>query len=275
MKLLILSHKLIIKPRLKIIPYLNYNEKKVYYQLNDSEIKERAILFVHGSGGSSYTWKEQLAKLDVNYMLIAVDLPSHSKTEDFSNLSLDLYVDVLKELVESLNLHKIILGGHSLGGAVIQDFYFKYPDKIIALILCGTGGRLRVSPFILNSLQNNFQEFLNAYPAGAFYRKTSKEIYEPLINEVAKNNPEVTYTDYKICDNFDIMEKVHLINVPCLIICGKNDNLTPPKYSQYFHNKIENSELVLIDKAGHYVMLEKPDVVNQSITYFIENYLKK
>jgi len=267
-----LDHKLTKKTRLDIIPYLNYNGKKVYYELNDSEITDRAIIFVHGSGGSSYTWKEQLANLNVNYTLIAIDLPSHSKTEEFSKLSLDLYVDVIKELADSLNFNEIILAGHSLGGAVIQDFYFKHPNKVVGLILCGTGARLRVSQVIFNSLQNNFQEFLDQYP-GAFDRKTLKEIYEPVISRVAEINPEVTYTDYKICDNFDVMDKVQSIGVPCLIICGNNDIMTPPKYSKYFHEKIKNSELILIDRAGHYVMLEKPEELNQAIVEFINKYL--
>jgi len=69
------------------------------------------------------------------------------------------------------------------------------------------------------------------------------------------------------------MDKMNLIKIPCLIICGKDDKLTPPKYAMYFNDKIERSELVLIDEAGHLVMLEKLDEVNQAIEDFIEKYL--
>jgi pimeloyl-ACP methyl ester carboxylesterase len=139
--------------------------------------------------------------------------------------------------------------------------------------LCATGARLRVSPVILNSLKNNFQEFLDGFPIGAFYRKTSKEIINTFVNEMAKTNPEVIYNDFKICDNFDIIDKVQLIDVPCLIICGTADSLTPPKYSKFFHEKIKNSKLIIIDKAGHMVMVEKPEEVNNAIKEFINNYL--
>ena len=133
------------------MPFLEYKEKKVFYQIKEAET-DQAIIFIHGSGGNSYVWKNQLANLDLNYKLIAIDLPSHDQSE--------LYVDIVKSLVNSLKLMEIVLAGHSLGGAVIQSYYFNYPDEVSALILVGTGARLRVSPIILTSLQNNFQELL-------------------------------------------------------------------------------------------------------------------
>jgi pimeloyl-ACP methyl ester carboxylesterase len=54
-----------------------------------------------------------------------------------------------------------------------------------------------------------------------------------------------------------------------LIICGKEDLLTPVKYSQYLKQKIKNSELYIIEEAGHMVMLEKPNEVNQIIERFL------
>lgn len=256
------------------MPLFEYNGKKIYYQFKEKEEKN-AIIFIHGSGENSIVWKGQLNDLNLNYNLIAIDLPSHAESDDFPELSLDLYVDVIKKLVDFLHLKKIVLCGHSLGGAIVQEYFFKNQKEVSALILCGTGARLRVSPMILNSLKNNYQEFLNGLPMGAFYRKTSKEIKKTLVIEIAKTNPEVTFADFKICDNFDVMDKVASINVPCLIVCGNEDKLTPIKYSQYFKDKIKDSKLVVIKDAGHMVMLEKPNEVNKAIEEFIENNLEK
>ena len=71
------------------------------------------------------------------------------------------------------------------------------------------------------------------------------------------------------------MDKVASINVPCLIVCGNEDKLTPVKYSQYFKDKIKDSKLVVIKDAGHMVMLEKPNEVNKAIEEFIEKNLEK
>jgi pimeloyl-ACP methyl ester carboxylesterase len=168
----------------------------------------------------------------------------------------------------------MILAGHSLGGAVVQDYYFKYPYDVSALILIGTGGRLRVNPSILNMVKNDYQEYLKSLPAGAFYSKTPREVINGYIDETSKIPPEVTFCDFRICDEFDTLKKTGTITIPCLVLCGNVDKLTPIKYSQFFKDKIENSKFKIIKKAGHMVMLERPKQVNNAIEIFIINNLK-
>jgi pimeloyl-ACP methyl ester carboxylesterase len=254
------------------MPFVEFNGKNIFYQIKQAETN-KAIIFIHGSGGNSRIWKNQLANLDLDYNIIAIDLPSHDQSDNFSELSLELYIDVVKSMINNLKLKEVVLAGHSLGGAVIQSYYLNYSDGVKALLLIGTGARLRVSPIILNSLQTNFQEFLKGLPIGAFYRRTSKEIVDEYIAETSKIAPEVIYRDFEICDEFDMMDKLSLIDVPCLIICGNDDKLTPVKYSQYYHKNLKDSKLSIIKNAGHMVMLEKPEEVNQAIEFFIKNHL--
>lgn len=211
--------------------------------------------------------------MNIDYNIFALDLPSHNNSDKFSELFIDLYVDVVRKFIEILDSKNVILCGHSLGGAVIQTYYFKYPLDTKALILIGTGGRLRVSPLILETLKNDFQEYLSGTWM-TFYRGVSKELIELQKNELLKTDPEVIYNDFKICDEFDLLDKTTSISIPCLIIVGKQDNLTPVKYSEFFHKNIKSSELVIIEKAGHMVMLEHPKRVNKAIENFINNNLR-
>ena len=249
--------------------YLDYNGKQVFYDLKKNTLKT-IIIFIHGSGGDASTWKNQLNAIN-SYSLIALDLPSHGKSDRFEDLSLNLYVDVLKRLIDSLDYDKIIVCGHSLGGAIIQTYYFKYPEDLDALILMNTGAKLRVSPAILESLKRDYEEYLTYLNRVAFSKKTTNSIMEEYKDKSSLIGAEVTYQDFKICDNFNLFEKTNLIKIPCLIICGTDDKLTPVKYAQYFHDKIPNSKLVMIENAGHMVMLEKFEEVNDSITKFIED----
>ena len=251
--------------------YLKIEDKRIYYNIQKSG-SNRVIIFVHGSGGDSNMWKNQ-AKLDIEYDIINLDLPSHGKSSEYLELSLDLYVEVLNHLILSLNYEEVVLCGHSLGGAIIQSYYYLYPKRVKALILIGTGGRLRVSPAILDSLKSNYQEFLKGLPSGAFNKSTSGDIINDYINETLTVGPYVTYKDFSICDTFDTLEKTSSINIPCLIVVGKDDKLTPIKYSEFFHNKINDSDLHVIKDAGHMVMLEKPVEVNTIIKNFFTNRL--
>jgi pimeloyl-ACP methyl ester carboxylesterase len=160
-----------------------------------------------------------------------------------------------------------------MGGVVSQEFYFRYPKDVSALILCATGGRMRVSQEIFDSIKPDYHKYLNALPKGTFYEKTSKSIIDNAVLEASQADPEVVYRDFKICDAFDTLHKTNSIDIPCIIICGKHDRLTPVKYSKFFHDKISNSELHIIKKAGHGVMLERPKQVNQAIEKFIDNKL--
>ncbi|KKM88660.1 hypothetical protein LCGC14_1256540, partial [marine sediment metagenome] len=209
----------------------------------------RTIIFIHGSGGISNTWKNQF-DIKISCNIIAIDLPSHGKSDKIAELNLELYVDNVRELVIFLKIKEVILAGHSLGGAVIQEYYFKYPDDVLALLLIGTGGRLRVKPQIFDSLKKDHPAYLESLK-GAFSESTDKSLIDAYSKESSKNSAEVTYSDFIICDNFDTLDKTTTIGIPCLIVCGIDDSLTPVKYSEYFHKKLKNSELVLIENAGH------------------------
>jgi len=198
-----------------------------------------------------------------------LDLPSHAKSEKMPELSMDLYVDVVKTLILSLNLKDIILCGHSLGGAIAQSYFFKYPENLQALVLVSTGARLRVSSLIFEALKKNLNEYIDSIPVGAFYRKTNRNIIEKLIQEVKKTDSTVIYDDFRICDTFDTLERTNSIKVPVLILVGKQDKLTPVKYSQFFHEQIVHSQLRIIEKAGHQVMIERPGEFNEALEKFL------
>jgi pimeloyl-ACP methyl ester carboxylesterase len=82
----------------------------------------------------------------------------------------------------------------------------------------------------------------------------------------------VVYGDFETCDKFDVMGSLDRINLPTLIICGRDDLLTPVKYSEYLRAHIRNSELRVIDDAGHMVMLEKPEEFNEILENFLRNF---
>jgi pimeloyl-ACP methyl ester carboxylesterase len=62
---------------------------------------------------------------------------------------------------------------------------------------------------------------------------------------------------------------VEKIDLPTLIICGEEDELTPVKYSGFLHERIRTSRLETLPHAGHMVMLESPDAFNLKVKEFI------
>jgi pimeloyl-ACP methyl ester carboxylesterase len=71
------------------------------------------------------------------------------------------------------------------------------------------------------------------------------------------------------CDRFDIMNEVEKIDLPTLVLCGAEDELTPVKYSQFLHSRIRHSKIEILPNAGHMVMMELPQTFNEKIRKFI------
>jgi pimeloyl-ACP methyl ester carboxylesterase len=81
----------------------------------------------------------------------------------------------------------------------------------------------------------------------------------------------VLYGDFLACDRLDIRDGISRINIPTLIICGKNDKMMPPEFSQFLQDTIPSAQLSLIENAGHMVMLENPELFNRSLREFLES----
>ncbi|HOP86503.1 MAG TPA: alpha/beta hydrolase, partial [Syntrophorhabdaceae bacterium] len=104
----------------------------------------------------------------------------------------------------------------------------------------------------------------------AFSSKADKKLLDYQYNESLKCSSEVIYKDFFACDNFNVMNTINSISLPTLIICGKEDALTPPKYAEFLQKQIKNSTLVLIEDSGHVPLLERPEEVNNAIEKFIK-----
>jgi pimeloyl-ACP methyl ester carboxylesterase len=173
--------------------------------------------------------------------------------------------------VKALGLPKVFLVGHSMGGAIVQTLALTHPGVIKGIILVGTGARLRVLPLILNGIKNNFEETVLKITQFAYSGKAPSDLIEKGVSMMLQCRGEVLFGDFLACDRFDLMKQVEKINLPTLILCGEDDQLTPVKYSQFLHSRIKGSKLEVLRNAGHMVMMESPQAFNEKIREFIRS----
>jgi pimeloyl-ACP methyl ester carboxylesterase len=229
----------------------------------------RTLCLVHGSGGSTLAWIPQLEGLADAARVVALDLPGHGESGGEGCRMIDGYVAVVRGFVEALGFGRVVLGGHSMGGAIVQAFALAHPDRLDGIVLVGTGARLRVLPRIFELMVSSYAEgcaFVNSY---AFSPATSEALKEGGRATLLRNRPEVTIGDFAACDAFDVLDRVRAIRVPALVIGGEDDQLTPPKYGAYLSRAIPGARLALVERAGHYVQLEQPEAVNAEIRRFL------
>lgn len=168
-----------------------------------------------------------------------------------------------------MGARKVFLVGHSMGGAIVQTLALTHPEVIKGIVLVGTGARLKVLPKILDGIKENFRETIPRIIQYAYSRKAPSELIEQGVNQMLQGRPEVLHGDFSACDRFDVMKEVERIHLPTLILCGEDDELTPVKYSQFLHSRIEGSRLEVLPNAGHMVMMESSQAFNEKIREFI------
>jgi pimeloyl-ACP methyl ester carboxylesterase len=240
-----------------------------YYQ-EAGDPNKKTIVFVHGAGGSSATWFMQLKNLSRQLHIVAIDLNGHGRTLNRPGSGVE--ISYLEDIEQTLSKYDApILGGHSMGGALAQLYALKRPEQLSGLVLIGTGARLKVNAIIFDLLEKDFEGYVDALGAYMFFESASEEMIETSKEEVRKCPSEIIRRDFDFCNEFDIMNEISSIRVPTLIIVGKQDAMTPVKYADYLHQKIEGSVLQVIENAGHMVMLEKAPEVNSTIANWVSS----
>lgn len=231
---------------------------------------KKSVLFIHGSGGSHYAWDLQ-SSLENDFNIVVVDLPGHGESKGEGLKTVEEFSNALHQLIhqEFSSYLPLILVGHSLGGAIIQQYTLKHPQDLLGIVLVGTGAKLRVMDQVLDNLLDDFEEIVNLIAQYAFHKETDPRIIQKSIDQLLECPPNIMLQDFKACNVFNLFNEINNISVPTLIICGTNDLLTPVKYSKYLQENIANSKFVEIPDAGHMVMLEQPQPFNQALKSFI------
>jgi pimeloyl-ACP methyl ester carboxylesterase len=244
------------------------------------KLQEAQLLFIHGASSSADFWHWQRSAFPQGHY---VDLPGHERSA-MADLAwqkgdprtlIARYADWIADYVERAHLADVVLNGHSMGGAITLTLALERPAWLRAIILTGTGARLRVSPRLLDLLRTDYPAAVDATIESSFAPATTQLNYAQKVRrngtrrQMLRTPREVALADYEACDSFDIMERVGEIRLPTLCIVGDQDAMTPVKYSNYLHRSIYGSLLEVVEGAGHMLPLEKPDEYNRRISDFL------
>jgi len=250
------------------MPYIEVNSVRLFYAEAQSPDARLAMVLVHGAGENHLVWPASLRRMD-GATVYALDLPGHGKSGGQGRASIADYVAVLLGFLDSLGVERVVIAGHSMGGAIAQLFALSYPTRVMGLILVATGARLRVAPVILDGILTNTDATLDLVTRFAWGPNAPEQMVQLGRVQMAEVNPRVTANDYAACNAFDVMERMGQITAPTLVVGGTADQMTPPKYVAFLAEKIPGARLVMIEGAGHMVMLEQPDLVARHVQQFL------
>ena len=222
------------------------------------------LVFVHGAGGTHRVWRHQTSAFPGS---IALDLPGHPRGRGYNTIP--EYARFVTQVIAERKLTSAILVGHSMGGAITIEIALARPQFLTGIVLVGSEARLRVTPVIKDEVTRDYAHAAKIIAEWAYSPKSDARLRRASIEELLDVPAEVTYGDFEACDRFDRMNEIDRIDLPTLLVCGEDDALTPVKYSHYMGKRIRNARLVTIPGAGHSVMLEKPEELNNALRSFL------
>ena len=224
-----------------------------------------------------------------------IDLPGYGKSsKQIHSGEVCFYTKIIDEFINKLELKNVSLVGHSMGGQIAASYVLDYPNRISNLILVAPAGfetfnedeveliKKIISPEILIKTSDN-QIRLN-YKFNFYNMPVEAE--EMIADRITIKKDSDFSNHCTVVSNSlfgllkaPIINRLNEINIPTLILFGKNDLLIPNKsihqttteeIAIFGSSKIKNNRLVLFDKCGHFLQFEKPALFNSNIISFIE-----
>ncbi len=255
----------------------------------------QTILFIHGLGSYLQAWTRNVEILRSDYRCISIDLPGYGKSSKQPHSGqMTFYAGIVNELLQQLDIEKVILAGHSMGGQISVTTALLYPQLVEGLILVDPAGfepfhegqkqwfrevmtlemvKLTTPEAIQNNLATNFYRL----PDDAEFMITDRISMRSAYDFEAYCYTVVQSVSGMV--NEPVREYLKDIDKPTLIFFGENDNLIPNRYlnpgktvdvAKEGAALIPGSKLIMVPKCGHFMMFEKPEVFNSEVKLFFK-----
>lgn len=260
------------------MPYLEHSGRRTYFEETGAG---PALVLGHSFLCSTEMWCNQIAPLSEHCRVINVDYRGHGKSDPaHERFSLYDLLDDTLAILDHLEISQAVWGGLSTGGMVALRAAINHPERVRGLIVldADAGGERRwvalkyramaavarivgIGPFVPLVLSLMF---------GRTTLRQSKSLVEQW-------RPKLMQPDLETISNWvgalvgrdSLVPRLADIEVPALVIVGAEDRSLPPRLSRQMHRGLANSELLVVEMAGHLSALEQPEVINQAMQDFM------
>jgi 4,5:9,10-diseco-3-hydroxy-5,9,17-trioxoandrosta-1(10),2-diene-4-oate hydrolase len=248
------------------------------------------VVLIHGFGQFLEVWWFSIGFLSQYFRVYAMDLPGHGLSKKPpTGYTFSYIIKFIVDFMEVLGIERASLVGHSMGGSICLEGAINYPDKVDRIILVDSGSlseyvpllyRLCTLPVLGDILvRPTFKAGIRHGIKRAFYNPNL--VTEDMVNlnyELLKK-PGVKDTMLSIIRSgasisgpypeATIMDKLHLVKSPTLLIHGAQDEVIPVKYARNACRLIPDCRLEIIDECGHCPHIEKASEFSEAVVSFL------
>jgi pimeloyl-ACP methyl ester carboxylesterase len=246
------------------------------------------LLFIHGLGGIWQNWLLNIPAFMGTHRCVAVDLPGFGLSDKPDECSIPGFARTVDAVCGQLGLEEPAVVGNSMGGFVGAELAVRYPARVSKLVLVAAAGLsteyLAREPLLAGArafmvltaragLRGNGvvkRPRLRRAALQAVVRYPEK-LSVPLATElVGGANAPGFIESFEALMTYSFRDKLERIEVPTLIVWGRNDILVPVADAETYEHLIgENAHSVIFEDTGHLPMLERPTRFNELLGSFL------
>ena len=255
---------------------LQHNGRKISYNIAGSG---KTIVLLHGFLESQKIWEPFAAQLCKSFKVITIDLPGHGDTEVFGEThSMEFMAAMVKSILDTQNIEKAILVGHSMGGYVSFAFAKQFPERVHGLVIFHSHAAADTEEAKMNRsrtiqvVEDNRIGFIKNFIPDLFAPENTESLKDQI--ELLKAQAEQTPKAGIIAalkgmkersDNTALLDE---IKSPVLFIIGKKDKRISISQVMEQATAPAHCEVLLLDGVGHMGYLEAPRLTLTTIADF-------
>lgn len=249
------------------------------------------VVFVHGLSGSWQNWLENIPHFARHHRVLALDLPGFGQTPlPEEEISIEYFGRLVLEFCREMGVRDCVIVGNSMGGFVAAEAAIRSPDRFERLVLVSAAGishaRMRREPAEVAG-----RMAMAAAPLA--FRYADRAFRRPRIRQAAFrglfHRPELLRGELILEQwgsgagapgflaaidglvGYDFLDRLEEVEVPALIVWGRNDRVVPAVDAVGYAQRLRNSRMVVFDETGHVPQLERPVRFNRLLEDFLNS----
>ena len=254
------------------------------------------LLLIHGIGDSSSTWLPVMESFARDHRVIAPDLLGHGLSDKpRADYSIAAYANGMRDLLSVLDIDRVTVVGHSLGGGVAAQFAYTFPERCERLVLVGTGGIARsVSLLLRLAAAPNADLFMPTFGSPVF--KTGARFAAAALRLLGTDLGRDTEEILKVFDALPdaasrrailrtlrsgvdwrgqvitMLDRAYLAEgMPTLLLWGAHDAIIPVEHAFLAAEALPGSKLEIFEDAGHFPHRSDPERFVEVVRAFLKD----
>ena len=237
-----------------------------------------SLVFVHDWCTNMKYWEEQIPSFGVNSKVVTLDLGGHGQSGiDRSDWTMEAFGQDVTAVVEKLDLQKVVLIGHGMGGPVVLEAARLIPDRVIGLVGADSFNDLYMKgideanvQLAIRPYQENYQEQIREHVRLSWFSPNSDHtLMSEIILDMIKTPKEVALGALEELQRYDATESLKQVQ---LDVRGVQTTHMDVSYD-VTQTHAKSIWVEYLDGLGHFIMLEDSQAFNRHLANYINEFV--